>query len=188
MTKIAIFASGNGSNFEAIVNAAQSGNLRVNPAVLVCDKPGAGVISRAESMGIETLVVSPATYPDKAAYETAILTELQRRDIRFIVLAGYMRIVGKTLLEAYPGRIINIHPSLLPLFPGLDAIRRAYEIGASETGVTIHYVDEGMDTGPVIAQHRVPIEKDDTLNSLEEKIHKVEHQLYIETLQELFHQ
>ena len=186
MTKIAIFASGNGSNFEAIVTAAQSGKLRVNPTLLVCDKPGAGVISRAESKGVEALVVSPKAYPDMAACEADILAELQKRDIRFLVLAGYMRLVGKTLLGAYPNQIVNIHPSLLPLFPGTDAIRRAYESGALETGVTVHYVDEGMDTGPVIAQHRVPIEKDDTLKSLEEKIHKAEHQLYIETLQDLF--
>jgi len=186
MKNIAVFASGNGSNFEAIATAVKAGELCANIPLLVCDKPGARVISRAEAHGIPVFAFSPKSYPSKEAYETEIQALLQEREIDFIILAGYMRLIGHTLLEAYPKQIINIHPSLLPLFPGMRGIEQAYESGAPETGVTVHYVDEGMDTGPVIAQCTVKIEKTDTLESLKQRIHQAEHLLYIQTLQELF--
>ena len=186
MKNIAIFASGNGSNFEAIVSAVQAGEINASVSLLVCDKPGARVISRAESHGIETFAFMPKGYADKAAYEAEILDRLQAAGVQFMVLAGYMRLISKTLLAAYPERIINIHPSLLPHFPGKDAIGQAYRSGARETGVSVHYVDEGMDTGPVIAQRTVEIKAGDTLETLEQNIHRVEHALYIQTLKELF--
>jgi len=186
MKHIAIFASGNGSNFEAIVTAVKTGELNANIALLLCDKPGARVISRAEAHGIPVFAFSPKSYPSKEAYETEIRTLLQERNVDFIILAGYMRLIGHTLLDAYLNRIINIHPSLLPLFPGVNAIEQAYESGVCETGVTVHYVDEGMDTGPIIAQCTVAIEKADTLESLKQRIHQVEHMLYIQTLRDLF--
>ena len=186
MTNIAVFASGNGSNFEAIVSATKAGALKAKVSLLVCDKPDAYVIARAESHGIEVFSFSPKAYPSKEAYETEIRTLLQERDIRYIVLAGYMRLIGHTLLEAYPNQMINIHPSLLPQFPGKHAIEQACASGVSETGVTVHYVDEGMDTGPVIAQRKVAIERGDTLETLAKRIQQTEHVLYIETLNKIF--
>jgi len=186
MKNIAVFASGNGSNFEAIVNAIKAGALDAQVSLLVCDKPGAYVISRAEQHGIEVFAFSPKSYPSKEAYEIELQTLLREREIEFIVLAGYMRLIGHTLLEAYPNRIINIHPSLLPQFPGKGAIEQAYVSGALETGVTVHYVDAGMDTGPIIAQRTVEIKETDTLEALAERIHQVEHVLYIQTLKEVF--
>ena len=186
MKNIAIFASGNGSNFEAIVIAMEQGILQVKISLLVCDKPGAGVIARAKARGIETLVFSPKAYFSKGEYEQDILLQLRVRGVEFLVLAGYMRLVGETLLEAYPKRIVNIHPSLLPAFPGKGAIAQAYESGVTETGISVHYVDEGMDTGPVIARERVAITAEDTLETLTKKMHQVEHVLYVRTLKELF--
>ncbi|MCL2572736.1 MAG: phosphoribosylglycinamide formyltransferase [Defluviitaleaceae bacterium] len=181
MKNIAIFASGNGSNFEAIATA----NINAKIKLLICDKPGATVIARAERLGIPALIYNPKDYPNRAAYEEQILTNLKDAEAEYIFLAGYMRIIGSTLLEAYEGRIINIHPSLLPEFPGLDAISKAFSSGVKQTGVTIHYVDAGVDTGPIIAQEAVDILPGDTLEALEARIHQVEHKLYISVLKEI---
>jgi phosphoribosylglycinamide formyltransferase 1 len=180
--RIAVFASGSGSNFQALADAAHSGKLDVKIELLVCDKPKAGAVGRAERAGIPVLALRPKDFESREAYESAILTELRARGVELIVLAGYMRIVGATLLDAYMGRMINIHPSLLPSFPGLDGIGQALAHGVRVTGVTVHYVDGGMDTGPIIAQRAVEIEPDDTVDSLAERIHAVEHQLYPEVL------
>jgi len=181
--KIAIFASGSGSNFEAIVQAVQSGRLKgVEVVLLVCDKPGAKVLERAERLGVEAFVFSPKEYPDKAAFETEILAELKKRDVSLVVLAGYMRLIGETLLQAYGGRIINLHPSLLPSFPGKDAIGQALAHGVKVTGVTVHFVDAGLDTGPIIAQTPVAVEQNDTAETLAARIHQVEHQLLVEVI------
>lgn len=184
--KIAIFASGNGSNAEAIIRAVKNGELEAEVAAVVCDNPSAKVIERAKTYGVPVVVETPKAYPDKAAYERKILRYLQEYGVEFIVLAGYMRLIGKTLLDAYEGKIVNIHPSLLPAFPGLDAIGQAFRKKVKITGVTIHYVDEGIDTGPIIAQEAVVIEESDTLETLEKKIHEVEHALYPKTLQSIF--
>ena len=188
MKKLAIFASGSGSNFEAIVKAVQRGEISAEIVLLVCDQPDAYVLERAKNFGIPTLVLSPKDDPTKAAYEAKILEKLQALEVDLIVLAGYMRLVGETLLSAYPDKMVNIHPSKLPDFPGKDAISRAYESGARESGVTVHYVDAGMDTGPIIAQEVVAIDEGDTVESLEEKIHKIEHALYVRTLARLCHE
>ena len=186
MRNIAIFASGSGSNFEAIVKAVQAGEISAKVLLLVCDKPEAYVITRAENLGIPVLSLSPNMYGDKAMYEREILVQLQNLAVEYIVLAGYMRLIGETLLEAYPNHIVNIHPSKLPAYPGKDAIARAFHDGTQETGVTVHFVDEGMDTGEVIAQETVEIASGETRKQLEEKIHQVEHKLYVETLANLF--
>jgi phosphoribosylglycinamide formyltransferase-1 len=185
MKKIAIFASGNGSNFQALVNAVKEGTLQANIALLVCDRPGAYVIERAEAEHIPVCLFNPKQYQNKAAYETIILAKLVEMNIEFIALAGYMRLIGPTILKHYEGKIVNIHPSLLPAFPGLDAIGQSLQAGVKQTGVTIHYVDEGMDTGKIIAQQPVPISDDETRESLQVKIQAVEHQLYPATLQKL---
>ena len=185
MKKIAIFASGNGSNFEAIATAAQKGELDVKITLLICDKPKARVIERAKNHGIKVFSFHPKDYTTKSDYEHQILKALTESNTELIILAGYMRIIGETLLSAYENKIINIHPSLLPAFPGKNAIPRAFESGATETGVTVHYVDAGIDTGQIISQHRVPISPNDTLQTLEAKIHQAEHELYIQTLRRL---
>ena len=179
--KIAIFASGNGSNFEALVKAYQQGELKATPVVCICDKAGAGVIERARRLGVEIVVVEPKRHADKAAYERAIIDVLRDRDVDLICLAGYMRIIGPTLLEAYEGRIINIHPSLLPAFKGAHAIQDAFDYGVKVFGVTIHYVDETLDGGRIISQVAVPYEGDD-IEELERMIHRAEHRLYVDTV------
>ncbi|WP_404447463.1 phosphoribosylglycinamide formyltransferase [Sutcliffiella horikoshii] len=187
MTKrIAIFASGSGSNFQAITDACRKGLLDATPALLVCDRPGAYVVERATAADIPYFAFAPKSYQTKVEFEDHILQELARYEVDFIVLAGYMRLIGPTLLDAYKGKIVNIHPSLLPAFPGLDAVGQALEYGVKLTGVTIHFVDEGMDTGPIIAQHTIEIGPDDTRESLEKKIHEIEHTFYPKTLQQLF--
>lgn len=185
MKKIAVFASGSGSNFQAIAVAAQAGILNAEISLLVCDKPGAFAVDRAEMLRIPALVISPKSFPSKAAYEAEILQKLAGLEIDLIVLAGYMRLIGPTLLEAYERKIVNIHPSLLPAFPGKDAIGQALAAGVETTGVTIHYVDEGMDTGPIIASASVKVEAGETRESLQKKIQRIEHSLYPEILEEL---
>ena len=185
MKKIAIFASGSGSNFQAIAVAAQSGNLNAQISLLVCDKPGAFAVDRAEMLKIPALVISPKSYPSKETYEEEILQKLTSLEVDMIVLAGYMRLIGPTLLNAYEGKIVNIHPSLLPAFPGKDAIGQALAAGVEKTGVTVHFVDEGMDTGPVIASTAVKIAPGETRESLQKKIQRIEHSLYPEVLEKL---
>lgn len=184
--KIAVFASGNGSNFESIVEATRDGRLsQVEVALLICDKTNAYVLERANRLGIPTYAFQPKEYPDKAAFETEIVRQLEDNDISFIVLAGYMRLVGEVLLRAYGGRIINLHPSLLPAFTGKDAIGQAIAYGVKVTGVTVHFVDEGLDTGPIIAQLPVQVEEKDTEETLAKRIHEVEHQLLVEVIQKI---
>ncbi|EKN71577.1 phosphoribosylglycinamide formyltransferase [Neobacillus bataviensis LMG 21833] len=178
MKRIAVFASGSGSNFQAIVDVTQSGLLPADISLLVCDQPKAYVIERARENGISQFVFSAKDYQSKAAYEKEISKLLQNLNIDIIVLAGYMRLIGSTLLKEYEGRIVNIHPSLLPAFPGKDAIGQALAAKAKWTGVTVHFVDEGMDTGPIIVQERIRIEENETRESLQKKIQRVEHKLY----------
>lgn len=188
MRNIAVFASGTGSNFEAILHAVDRGQIQAKVVLVVCDKPGARVIEKAEAAGISTLVLKPKEFPSKEDYEKAILAGLEEKSVSFIILAGYMRLIGPTLLQAFSGRIVNIHPSLLPSFPGLHAIEQAFQAGVKITGVTIHFVDEGMDTGPILAQRPVEIHEDDTIDTLEERIHAIEHVLYPETLAKLINE
>ncbi|KMJ56453.1 phosphoribosylglycinamide formyltransferase [Bacillus sp. LL01] len=182
MMKIAIFASGNGTNAQAIIDQAQSGDIKVEVALVISDKPNSKALIRASSSGIATFGFKPSNYMNKDEFESDIVAELQSRQIDLVVLAGYMRLIGPTLLSAYEGKIVNIHPSLLPEFPGLDAIGQALRAGISETGVTIHEVDAGMDTGPIIAQETITIEQDDTIETLTKKIQAVEHRLYPQTI------
>ncbi|NYE08876.1 phosphoribosylglycinamide formyltransferase-1 [Bacillus niacini] len=185
MRKIAVFASGTGSNFQAIIDVVKSGELEADIALLVCDKPEAYAVRRAHSARIPTFAFTPKEYSSKEAYESAILEKLASYGVEFIVLAGYMRLIGPTLLGEYGGRIVNIHPSLLPAFPGKDAIGQALAAKADWSGVTIHYVDEGMDTGPIIVQERVRLSEKETRESLQKKIQNIEHKLYPSILQML---
>ena len=185
MKKIAIFASGNGSNFQAIAEAVEKGLLHASIELLVCDHPGAYCTDRAEMLNIPVFAFHPMEYPSKQAFEQEILQHLQAKEVELIVLAGYMRLVGPVLLRAYPNQIINIHPSLLPAFPGKNAVLQALTAGVKVTGVTVHYVDEGMDTGPIIAQRAVSIQKGESIEDIHGKIQQAEHDLYPRIIEHL---
>jgi phosphoribosylglycinamide formyltransferase-1 len=185
MMKLAVFASGTGSNFDAIIQAIEEGKLDAQVSLLVCDRVGAPVIEKAQRHAIDTVVFTPKVYENKAAYEKALLEDCRSREIDFIILAGYMRLIGPTLLEPFKHRIVNIHPSLLPAFPGKDAIGQAFEKRVKVTGVTVHFVDDGMDTGPIIDQEAIRIEDLDTEEDVKQKIQAVEHRLYPEVIQSL---
>ncbi|WDF82335.1 phosphoribosylglycinamide formyltransferase [Lacticaseibacillus pabuli] len=179
MKTIVVFASGNGSNFAAMANAFQpSHNIRI--ALLVCDQPGAPVLQLADKYHVPTLVVDYRNFKNKAAAEAHIVAHIPPCNL--VVLAGFMRIIGPTLLNAYPNRIINLHPALLPSFPGRTGIADAYNYGVKVTGVTVHYVDAGIDSGQIIAQAPVPVLPDMTLNDLETTIHETEHVLLPQTV------
>ena len=184
MKHLAIFASGTGTNFVAIAQACAKGIIQADVAVMVCDRPGAAVIDRARQMGIETFVFSPKDYADKAAYEAEIVQLLDSKKIDLVCLAGYMRIVGETLLQAYEGRIINIHPSLLPSFKGAHAVEDAVAYGVKVYGITIHWVNADLDGGKIIAQRAFPYEGSDPA-----EVHrigqKIEHELYVETINKI---
>lgn len=183
--KIAIFASGNGSNFQAIAEAILSGKVDATLCFLFCDNSKAYAIERARKMGIPVVTFAPKDFINRLAYEEQVLKHLRFYGVDLVVLAGYMRIVGPGLLSSYANRIVNIHPSLLPAFPGKYGIQEAFESGVIETGVTIHFIDEGIDTGPIIVQEKIAIFPEDTLNSLEERIHLIEHRLFPNVIQEL---
>ena len=183
--KIAVFASGSGSNFSAIEEACRNGELNAEIVLMVTNKPAAYVVERAEQAGIKVAAFPAKDYSTREVYEEAVLGALQKEEAEWLVLAGYMRLVGQTLLEAYPSHIVNIHPSLLPSFPGKDAIDQAIEHGVKVTGVTVHLVDEGMDTGPILAQHAVDV-IDGDVGATAEAIHAIEHFLYRDTLNTLF--
>jgi phosphoribosylglycinamide formyltransferase 1 len=144
----------------------------------VSDKPWSRAVERARQAGVPVFAAEPKAFASKSAYEEAILLKLHEHGVDGIALAGYMRIVGSVLLQAYRGRIVNLHPSLLPAFPGKSAIADALSAGAKETGVTVHYIDEGIDTGPIIAQWRIPIPEGIHIEALTERVHHIEHLLY----------
>lgn len=182
--RLAVFASGEGTNFEAIARACADGTIDAEVALMVCDKPGAPVVGKAERMGIRSFVFSPKSYASKADYETEIVRLLNAESVELICLAGYMRIISDVLLDAYAGRIINIHPSLLPAFRGAHAVEQAVEYGVKVYGITIHYVNSELDGGKIIAQKAFEYDGNDPA-----EVHrigqKIEHQLYINTINKL---
>lgn len=180
--RIAVFASGEGSNFQALVDAARNGGLGASIDLLVCDKPAARVVQRAQDAGVECHLFTPKNYDSREAYEAEIVEVLESRNIDLVVLAGYMRLLTSVVVDRYAGRLINIHPSLLPAFAGKDALGQALEYGVKITGVTVHFVDGGMDTGPIIAQHPVSILPEDTAESVSRSIHAAEQKLYPEVV------
>jgi phosphoribosylglycinamide formyltransferase-1 len=179
---IAIFASGNGSNFQAIAEAVKKGKIKANLVLLVCDKPTAYVLERAKKLGVETFLIERKNFSTKEYYEKAIVKKLKEKGIGLIALAGYMKIVGPDILKPYKNKILNIHPALLPSFKGADGIKDALEYGVKVTGVTVHFVDEETDHGPIIMQSAIEVADDDTEQTLAEKIHKVEHKIYPEAI------
>lgn len=182
--RLALFASGAGSNVGAILQARRAGTLRgVEVPLVVCDRPRAGVVQVARAWDVPCRVRAPRAYRDRADYEASILEDLRAAEVDHLALAGYMRIVGPTLLTPFAGRIVNVHPSLLPAFPGKHAVREALAYGVKVTGASVHFVDEGVDTGPIIAQRTTPVHDDDTLETLRARIQAAEHELYPRVLQ-----
>lgn len=179
---IAVFASGNGTNFQAILEAVKKRNIPVKLSLLVCDNPKAFVIKRALKAKIKVALIKRGDFSDKRSFERAIIQQLKENKIKLVVLAGFMRMLGVDLLSAYKNKIINIHPALLPAFKGSTAIKDAFDYGAKVTGVTVHFVDALMDHGPIILQQAIEIKRRDTFKSLEETIHKIEHRIYPEAI------
>ena len=175
---IAVFASGRGTNFSAIVRAVKKGIIKANLSLLVSDNPKAAVLTAAARAGIKSALLKRQDFTHKEEFENKIIQCLEEEKIDLIVLAGFMRILSPEFVQKYKGRILNIHPALLPSFKGAHAIKDAYEYGVKLTGVTVHFVDEEMDHGPIILQVPLRIKENDTLESLERKIHKIEHKLY----------
>jgi len=175
---IAIFASGNGSNFQAIADAIKKGELNANLALLVCDKEGAFVLERAKKENVKSVLVKRGDFETKEDFEREIIKHCKAENIDLIVMAGFMRLLTPIIINEYRNKIINIHPALLPKFKGAHAIKDAFNAKVKTTGVTVHFVDEEMDHGPVILQESLNIEEQDSLESLEAKIHKIEHKLY----------
>jgi phosphoribosylglycinamide formyltransferase-1 len=175
---IAVLASGQGTNFEALARASAREELGGRIVLLLCDRPDAPALARAQSLGIEARSLPTGRFRSRLEDERPWLDTLHARGVELLLLAGFMRRLHAPLLEAYHERILNIHPSLLPAFPGLDAIRRAWEAGARVTGCTVHLAEADLDAGPIVDQRPVDVRDEDTLESLEARIHEVEHQLY----------
>lgn len=182
MKNIAVFASGFGSNLQAIIDHIASGELCANLALVVSDKRQAFALKRAKKAGIKTLFVDPKKFPTKEAYEKFIIGHLKKEKVHLLVLSGFMRIVGPTLIRQYKNRILNIHPALLPAFKGAHAIQDAFRYGASVTGVTVHLVDEKVDHGPIVMQEAVRVSGAESLKDMEERVHQVEHKIYSQAI------
>ncbi len=182
LLSIGVLASGRGSNFQAIIDAVASGRLKAKIALLISDNPNAYAIERAQKHGIESIVMAPSQYASRNDYYRAVAAELKIREVGLVVLAGFMRIVGRPLIEVFRHRIMNIHPALLPAFPGLHGQKQADDYGVKISGCTVHFVDEGMDTGPIIIQAAVPAEFEDTEESLSERILRMEHRIFPEAI------
>ena len=182
MKRIAVLASGRGSNFQALIDAARTGYFEATIARLITDNPEAFAIRRAKDAGIPVSVLDFGSFPGKGAYEDALGREMGACDANLFVLAGYMRILPSAIVRSFPGRIINIHPALLPSFPGLHAQRQALEYGVRVSGCTVHFVDEGTDTGPIIIQRCIPVEEEDDEETLAARILLEEHRILTEAV------
>jgi phosphoribosylglycinamide formyltransferase-1 len=179
---IAVFASGRGTNFAAIARAVKKGRIPAVISLLVCDNPGAPVIKKARRAGIKVFLIKRDDFATKSDFYERITQRLQEAKIDLIVLAGFMRILSSEFVQVFKFKILNIHPALLPSFKGTQGIKDAFDYGVKISGVTVHFVDEEMDHGPIILQAPVKIDQEDTLESLEAKIHKIEHKLYPEAV------
>ncbi len=179
---LGVLASGRGSNFQSIIDEIDRGRINASVKLLVVDNPGAYAIERAKKHGIEHLYLDPKTFRSRDDFFTRISEELKSRGVGLVVLAGFMRIVRKPLLDAFPFQIVNIHPALLPSFPGLHGQKQAVDYGVRISGCTVHFVDGGMDTGPVIIQAAVPVMPEDSEDSLSERILKMEHKIFPEAI------
>ena len=180
--KIGVLLSGSGTNLQAIIDKIAAGELPVEIVQVVSSRPDAYGIVRAEAAGLPVLVLDRAAYADPEAADARIAAALKDAGAEYVAMAGYMRKVTPVLLNAYPNRILNLHPALLPSFKGAHAIQEAFDAGVKVTGVTVHFANEDYDRGPIIAQRAVEVREDDTAETLEARIHEVEHELYPQVL------
>lgn len=176
--RIGVLASGRGSNLQAIIDAIEAGKLDCRLAIVISDRADAQALERALKHGVKGVFVDPKAYPNREAFDQAVLGVLAENRVELVCLAGYMRVLSPTFVRALPGQIMNIHPALLPSFPGLHPQRQALQYGVKVSGATVHFVDEGVDTGPIICQAAVPVREDDTEETLAARILEQEHQLY----------
>lgn len=176
--RIGVLASGRGSNLQAIMDACAGGTIPGRVAVVTSDNPDAYALQRAAGAGIPAFCINPSKYNTKDEYEEALVDCLKKYEIEVVCLAGYMRLVGRVMLSEFPNKILNIHPALLPAFPGLHGQEQALNYGVRYSGCTVHFVDDGMDTGPIILQAVVPVEQDDTPDTLAARILEQEHNIY----------
>ncbi|MCK8826882.1 phosphoribosylglycinamide formyltransferase [Natroniella acetigena] len=178
MLKLGVLASGRGSNLQSIIDAVEAGELSVEIEVVISDNEDAQALERAAKHQIEAQYVGPEDYNNNQDFEQAIIDDLERNDVELVILAGFMKLMSPYFIEHYQGRIMNIHPSLLPAFKGLHAQQQALDYGVKVSGCTVHFVDQGMDTGPIILQAAVPVKEDDTEESLANRILEEEHRIY----------
>jgi len=180
--RIGVLASGRGSNFEAIARAMASGVVPATLQVLIVDRPDAAALARAREHDVEAVCIDPREHPGREAHEKAVMAALDERRVGLVCLAGYMRLLSDGFVRHFEGRLMNIHPSLLPSFPGLHSQRQALQHGVKLAGATVHFVDEGVDTGPIVLQAAVPVRDDDTEETLAERILVEEHRIYPEAI------
>lgn len=180
--RIGVLISGRGSNLQALIDAVSAGRLRARIAVVIANRADAAGLERARRAGIETLTVPHRDFPSRDAFEQVLVRELRARGVRLVCLAGFMRLLGSTFLDAFPNATLNIHPSLLPAFPGVDAQRQAWEYGTKLAGATVHLVTGELDGGPIVLQRAIDVKDDDTPESLAARILEIEHEIYPEAV------
>ena len=180
--RVAVLVSGSGTNLQALIDEPA---IRPHLELVLSDRPGVRALERAAAAGIPAVVVDPADHGDREAHDRAVLDVLRAHGIDVLVSAGYMRVLGSAVLDVYQGRWLNVHPALLPSFPGTHSVRDALDYGVRVTGVTVHLVDEGTDTGPIVMQEAVEVDPDDDWDSLESRIHEIEHRLLPRALRAL---
>jgi phosphoribosylglycinamide formyltransferase 1 len=183
--ELGVLVSGTGSNLQAILDAIAAGTLNARVKVVISNRPGVQALERARAAGVRALTIPHKDFPSREAFDRALVSALREAEVSWVVLAGFMRVLTPEFLAAYPGRIINIHPALLPAFPGVDAAKQALEYGVKITGCTVHFVDAGVDSGRIIAQRAVAVAVGDDLATLAARIHDAEHELFVAVLRDI---
>jgi phosphoribosylglycinamide formyltransferase 1 len=178
MKHIAVLASGQGTNLEAILEAVERGEVAGKVVLVISDRAGAPALARANRHRVKALHLNPREFNSREDFDRGLIDELKKERIDLVVLAGYMRLLSPLFIRTFSSQIMNIHPSLLPAFPGLDGVEQAFDYGVKVTGCSVHFVDEGLDSGPVILQEAVPVIQQESVQTLHQRIHAVEHRLY----------
>ena len=182
---LGVLVSGTGSNLQAILDAIAQGSLNARVRVVISNKPNVQALDRARAAGVRALTIPHRDFASREAFDHALVTALREAGVNWVVLAGFMRVLTPLFLSAFPGRIINIHPALLPAFPGVDAVKQALDYGVKLSGCTVHFVDSGVDSGKIIAQRAVAVEPADDLAKLSARIHAAEHELFVSVLRDV---
>ncbi len=180
--RLGVLVSGSGSNLQAILDAIAAGTLNARVSVVISNRANVQALERARAAGVPALTIPHRDFASREAFDHALVAALREAEVNWVVLAGFMRVITPVFLNAFPGRIINIHPALLPAFPGVDAVKQAFDYGVKITGCTVHFVDAGVDSGKIIAQRAVSVEPADDLPKLAARIHAAEHELFVSVL------